>query len=117
MGGKRLSRCNKLADAGRRQFLRGGAFATAGMAIAMALPVQAQTKTAPGLTLVEYPSKRLANLGDLKPNEPLDVIYHDSAGPDGDIVGFSTTCPHKGFPLNYNADDHSFNCFRPILTF
>ena len=24
------------------------------------------------------------------------------AGPDGDIVGFSTICPHKGFPLSYN---------------
>ncbi|PAQ05389.1 arsenate reductase (azurin) small subunit [Mesorhizobium temperatum] len=105
-----MNRCNKLADVGRRQFLRGGAFAAGGMAIAVALPAQAQTKTAPGLALVEYPSKRLANLGDLKPNEPLDVSYHDSAGPDGDIVGFSTTCPHKGFPLNYNADDHSFNC-------
>ena len=105
-----MNRCNKLADVDRRQFLRGGAFAAAGMAIAVALPAQAQTKTAPGLALVEYPSKRLANLGDLKPNEPLDVSYHDSAGPDGDIVGFSTTCPHKGFPLNYNADDHSFNC-------
>ena len=29
-------------------------------------------------------------------------------GADGDVVGFSTTCPHKGFPLNYNAggQDH-----------
>ena len=25
-------------------------------------------------------------------------------GPDGDIVGFSTICPHKGFPLAYNSD-------------
>ena len=31
-------------------------------------------------------------------------------GPDGDIVGFSTICPHKGFPLKYSADDHTFNC-------
>ena len=32
------------------------------------------------------------------------------AGPDGDIVGFSTICPHKGFPLNYNKTDHTLNC-------
>ena len=31
-------------------------------------------------------------------------------GPDGDIVGFSTICPHKGFPLSYNKSDHTLNC-------
>ena len=31
-------------------------------------------------------------------------------GPDGDIVGFSTTCPHKGFPLAYNKADRTLNC-------
>ena len=121
-----MDRCNRLVDVGRRQFLRGSAFAAAGMATVVALPAQAQTKAAPGLALVEYPSNKLANVADLKPNEPLDVGYPDAdapgvllklgtrvaggAGPDGDIVGFSTICPHKGFPLNYNADDHSFNC-------
>ena len=29
---------------------------------------------------------------------------------DGDIVGFSTICPHKGFPLNYSKSDHTLNC-------
>ena len=32
------------------------------------------------------------------------------AGSDGDIVGFTTVCPHKGFPMSYNAADHTFNC-------
>ena len=32
------------------------------------------------------------------------------AGPDGDIVGFATLCPHKGFPLSYSAADSTFNC-------
>ena len=121
-----MDRCNKLVDVGRRQFLRGGAFAAAGMATAVALPAQAQTKSSRDLALVEYPSNKLANVADLKANEPLEVNYPDEnapgvllklgtkveggAGPDGDIVGFSTTCPHKGFPLNYSADDHSFNC-------
>jgi arsenite oxidase small subunit len=31
-------------------------------------------------------------------------------GPDGDIVGFTTLCPHKGYPLAYNAADRSLNC-------
>lgn len=122
-----MERCNKLVDIGRRQFLRGGAFAAAGAAAAVTLPAnQAQAQTAPALALVNYPSSRLANLSDLKPNEPMDVGYPDAdapgvllklgtrveggAGPDGDIVGFSTICPHKGFPLNYNPEDHSFNC-------
>jgi arsenite oxidase small subunit len=120
-----MERCNRLVDVGRRQFLRGSAFAAAGAAAAVSLPA-APAKAAPGLALVEYPSNRLANIADLKPNEPLDVGYPDDnapgallklgtrveggAGPDGDIVGFSTVCPHKGFPLNYNADDRTLNC-------
>ena len=86
---------------------------------------EAQAATVPNAR-VSYPTNRLANLADLKPNEPLEVAYPDAdspgvllklgtkvatgAGPDGDIVGFSTLCPHKGFPLRYAADDHSFNC-------
>ena len=31
-------------------------------------------------------------------------------GPDGDIVGFTTICPHKGFPLAYNPADKTLNC-------
>ena len=65
------------------------------------------------------PSNRLANVRDLKPNEPFDVAYPDNdapgvllklgkrvptgVGPDGDIVGFTTICPHKGYPLSFNA--------------
>jgi arsenite oxidase small subunit len=120
-----MQRCNKLVDIGRRQFLRGGAFAAAGAAAAVTLPA-APAKAAPGLALVEYPSNRLGNVGDLKVNEPIDVAYPDEnapgvllklgtrveggAGPDGDIVGFSTVCPHKGYPLSYIAGDHTFNC-------
>lgn len=98
--------------------------AAAGAATALALPSTAES--APALALVEYPSSRLANLSDLTLNEPLDVGYPDEnapgvllklgqrveggVGPDGDVVGFSTICPHKGFPLAYNPADHTFNC-------
>nr|ACS29283.1 AoxA [Sinorhizobium sp. GW3] len=63
---------------------------------------------------------------DLIVNEPVDVAYPDDGasgvlikfgakvdggvGPDGDIVGFSTVCPHKGFPLTYSPTEKTFNC-------
>lgn len=117
--------CDKLVDAGRRQFLRGGAMATVGAAASTVLPAsEAQAKPAPAR--VEYPSNRLANISQLKPNEPLDISYPDKnspgvliklgtrvpggVGPAGDIVAFSTLCPHKGFPLSYVAADKTLTC-------
>jgi arsenite oxidase small subunit len=83
-------------------------------------------RAAAGLALVEYPSNRLANISDLALNEPFDVNYPDEnapgvllkmgqaveggVGPDNDIVGFTTVCPHKGFPLSYNAERRTMNC-------
>lgn len=119
-----MKRCNTLVDVGRRQFLRGSALATAGAAVAATVPAQARAEAAKAR--VEYPSNRLGNISDLTENEPFEVAYPDAdapgvllkfgapveggAGPDGDIVGFSTVCPHKGFPLNYDSSDRSFNC-------
>ncbi|SMF54270.1 arsenite oxidase small subunit [Tistlia consotensis] len=119
-----MTRCSKLVDVGRRQFLRGGAIAAAGAAAAVAAPPPSRAAI-PGAR-VDYPSTRLANLADLKPDDPLDVAYPDDqapgvllklgrkveggVGPDGDIVGFTTTCPHKGFPLSYAAASRTFNC-------
>lgn len=117
-------KCNRLVDAGRRQFLRGGAMATAGAAAATVMGSQAKAQTA--LARVDYPSNRLANLADLKVNEPMDIAYPDAdspgvllklgqaapggVGPDGDVVAYSVLCPHKGWMLNYVAEDKSFNC-------
>jgi arsenite oxidase small subunit len=116
--------CRRLVDVGRRQFLRGGALATAGAAAATVMPAPAKAKPAPAR--VDYPLQRLANVSQLKPNAPLEISYPDKdspgvllklgarvpggAGPDGDIVAFSTLCPHKGFPLAYSADDKTLNC-------
>jgi arsenite oxidase small subunit len=119
-----MKRCSALINAGRRQFLaRAGAVAAGAAASAVRAP---QAKAAPSPARVEYPSNRLANVRDLKVNEPLNVSYPDTdapgvllklgarvpggAGPDGDIVGFSTICPHKGFPLSYHKSDHTLNC-------
>jgi arsenite oxidase small subunit len=85
-----------------------------------------EAKAAVAAARVSYPASRLANVADLKENLPLEVAYPDAdapgvllklgkpvpggVGPDGDIVGFTTVCPHKGFPLAYDAGDRTLNC-------
>ena len=119
-----MKRCPQMVDAGRRKFLLGTGAVTAGIAAAGALPHKAEA--APSTARLTYPSNRLANLKDLKLNEPFQVSYPDSdapgvllklgkeveggVGPDGDIVGFTTVCPHKGFPLSYHPEDKTFSC-------
>ena len=117
--------CDKLVDTGRRAFFARTAAVAAGAATTVAIPSGA-SRAAPSLALVNYPSSKLRNIGDLKPDEPKEITYPDAdspgvllklgrrveggAGPDGDIVAFSTMCPHKGFPLAYQADDKSLSC-------
>ena len=120
-----MTRCRALAEVGRRQFLRGGTMAAAGAAAVAMGGGEAKAAALPGAR-VSYPTNRLANLSELKPNEPLDVSYPDQdspgvviklgravpagVGPDGDVVAFSTLCPHKGFPLHYSAGEKAFDC-------
>ncbi|MDI7863703.1 arsenate reductase (azurin) small subunit [Rhizobiaceae bacterium n13] len=121
-----MHRCKAMADIGRRQFLRGSALVAAGATVAAAGAAPPHAKAAMPAARVEYPSNRLANVSELKMNEPLEVNYPDAdapgvllklgarveggVGPDGDIVGFCTICPHKGYPLAYSADNRTFNC-------
>lgn len=120
-----MKRCDAKVEFGRRQFLRGaGVAAVAGAAAATVSPGTAEAQPMPAR--VNYPSAKLSNVKDLKVNTAREVAYPDKdapgvliklgvkvadgAGPDGDIVGFSTVCPHKGFPLNYSAADKTLNC-------
>jgi arsenite oxidase small subunit len=119
-----MKRCDKLAEVGRRRFLS-GALAVAAAAPAATLFAEKAKATTGGARL-DYPTSRLANVSELKADEPFDVTYpdenapgvliklgkrvHGGVGPDGDIVGFTTVCPHKGFPLAYNAADKTMNC-------
>ncbi len=119
-----MSGCDMLVDAGRRAFFARSAAVAAGAAATAAIPVG--SRAAPSLALVTYPTSKLANLRDLKINEPRDISYPDAespgvllklgsrveggAGPAGDIVAFSTLCPHKGFPLNYVGSDKTLSC-------
>jgi len=119
-----MKHCNGLVDAGRRRFLSGGATAAVGAAAALVPAAPAQA--APSLARVTYPSTRLHNVRELRVDDPVQVSYPDDdspgviiklgqrvaggVGPDGDIVAFSTLCPHKGFPLVYLAQDRTLNC-------
>jgi arsenite oxidase small subunit len=119
-----MKNCPKMIDAGRRVFLSGAGFAAAGAAAATVMPSTAQSALAPAR--VDYPSRKIASVRDLKVNEPISVTYPDQdapgvllklgkrvptgIGPEGDIVGFSTMCPHKGFALAYNKMDRTLNC-------
>jgi len=120
-----MSGCSKLVDIGRRQFLRRGTMAAAGLATATVMPTE-QAEAAPANAQIDYPSNRLANVADVKVNEPMDIEYPDAdspgaliklgqaveggVGPDGDIVAFSTLCPHKGWGLTYSSKDRAYNC-------
>lgn len=120
-----MPKCDKLVDVGRRQFLRGGATAAVG-GVAVTMIATREASATPALARIDYPSMRLASLKDLKVDQPVEIAYPDDAspgvllklgkaveggvGPDGDIVAFSTICPHKGFPLAYVAADKSLNC-------
>ncbi|RNJ51112.1 arsenate reductase (azurin) small subunit [Methylocystis hirsuta] len=117
-----MKRHNTSFGVGRRRFLESIAVVGA----AAATPSAGAARAAQAQARVEYPSNRLANIRDLKVNEPLSVAYPDDdapgvlvklgrsapngVGPDADIVGFSTICPHRGVPLSYSGDDRTFNC-------
>jgi arsenite oxidase small subunit len=119
-----VKKCQRMVDIARRNFLTGAGIAAAGAAAATVVTTEA--KAAPSGARVNYPSNRLGNIRDLKVDEPLSVAYPDNdapgmilklgkrvpsgVGPEGDIVGFTTACPHKGFPLAYNKADRTLNC-------
>ena len=74
-----MKRCDALIDAGRRKFLTGAGVVAAGAA-ASAVPVP-EANAAPAPARVTYPSNRLANVRDLKIDEPLPVSYPDKDAP------------------------------------
>lgn len=121
-----MTRCRMLAEVGRRQFLRGGGTAAVAATAATLVPGATTRAATPAAARVTYPANRLANLADLKIDEPLEVAYPDAdapgvllklgrpvpggVGPERDVVGFTTLCPHKGYPLQYDASDRTLNC-------
>jgi len=112
--------CSKRIEMGRRAFLKGGAAAAA------AAGTHQAASAGSGLAQISYPSNRLANVSDLETDVPLPITYPDAdspgvllklgrpveggAGSNRDIVAFSTLCPHKGWPLVFNAGDRTLTC-------
>ena len=101
----------------RRQFLMySGTAAVAASTISISLfPGEAQAKA----RVVTYPRKKVAQLSQLKDNQPLDFNYPDDGsnsqcfvvnmggakagggvGPRRDVVAFSYLCTHQGGPMN-----------------
>jgi len=121
-----MKRCRLMVEVGRRQFLRGSVTTAAAAAAATAVGGRAEAVVPRGGAIPEYPRVRLANVRDLEVNVPLEVSYPDEdapgvllklgrpvpggVGPGGDIVGFSTVCPHKGFPLHYVGEERTLDC-------
>lgn len=120
-----MSRCSKMVDLGRRQFLRGGAVAAAGAATATVMPAL-PARAAPANAIIDYPSNKLGNVAALTINEPINIEYPDKnspgvllklgqpveggVGPDGDIVAYSVLCPHRGWQMSYDSTDRTLNC-------
>jgi arsenite oxidase small subunit len=130
--GKTGEGCQYLVDVGRRHFLKSAVLAAT---VAVTPRGIAQTTDkAPANTSAKspshgggsYPGIRIGNLKDLKLNTPVTIAYPDAAspgvllklgsrveggaGPESDVVAFSTLCAHKGYPLNYNAESRTLNC-------
>ncbi len=121
-----MTRCRLMVEVGRRQFLRGSLTTATAAAAAAAVGRGAEAAAPRGGAVPDYPRVRLANVRDLRIDEPLEVAYPDEdapgvllklgkrvpggVGPDGDIVGFTTICPHKGFPLHYVKEERTLDC-------
>ena len=75
-----MERCDLLVDVGRRRFLSGAGVAAAGAAASTLLSPPTAAAAVP-TARVNYPSTKLGNVKDLKPNEPMNVAYPDADAP------------------------------------
>ncbi|ARJ68651.1 hypothetical protein [Paracoccus contaminans] len=97
--------CPKIIDTGRRRFLQGGALGAVGVAASSVLPA-APARAQPSLARVAYPSKRLANLADLKLDEPLDIAYPiDTARPKETFMIFGSPRGTQGNVISAGTNE------------
>ncbi len=113
----------------RRQFLKATGGAAAGLSVAGNVPGPAQAASPPadlGRTALPFPTRPVARLAQLQVNIPLAFSYPDAAspcavikmgapvpggaGPDHDVVAYSTLCTHMGCPVAYDAKARTFKC-------
>jgi arsenite oxidase small subunit len=96
-----MNRCERVISIGRRRFLTGAGIAAAGAA-ATQLPVK-PAKAAPAAAGVHYPSARLANVRDLKIDEPISVAYPDGNAP-GILLKFGKRVQRALAPMAMSSD-------------
>ncbi len=102
----------------RRQFLFYSATAVSTVALSSVFPGSGAVLGAEAL-FAKYPKKKIVSLADLRQDTPIDFLYPNDdatyaqcfivklgekagggAGPDQDIVAFSSLCTHMGGLLN-----------------
>lgn len=109
----------------RRMFFKVSGAGAAGVAVSASGAASAAQVEA-GRTTLPYPRKPVAMVAALKVNEAVAFTYPDDAspctllklgrrvaggaGPDGDIVAFSSLCTHMGCPVSYDAQARAFKC-------
>jgi arsenite oxidase small subunit len=112
----------------RRNFLKisGGAAAGASVSVAgLAHAGKAEAHDV-GRATLPYPAKPVAMARSMPVNQAVPFSYPDAsspcaaiklgypvkggAGPDGDIVAYSTLCTHMGCPVAYDTTEKTFKC-------
>lgn len=101
----------------RREFLLGSGVTVATTIVLSAIPGFLRAENHAALQVVGYPRKRIAEVGALKKDKPVDFQYphnhpncagfivklgeeaSSGVGPDKDIVAFNSLCPHMGGSL------------------
>jgi arsenite oxidase small subunit len=114
----------------RRIFLKAGGSVAArfGAMGAALVPTGARADVPPGTTAtnLSYPKRSIGKLAGMPLNQPVPFSYPDSsspcvalrmgsavldgAGPNKDIVAYSTLCTHMGCPVQYDAESKVFKC-------
>lgn len=111
----------------RRNFLKLGGTAAAGVGVAVAGIGSSEAAVAEaGKTTLPYKAKPLGRATALRVNSPVNFSFPDASspcalvkigapvpggvGPDRDIVAYSVLCTHQGCPVSYEPESKTFKC-------
>jgi arsenite oxidase small subunit len=114
------------AQFSRRSFLKLGGGAVATGTVAAVAPGANAAPTDTSKTILPYPRKVVGIAKSMAENTPVAFSYPDAAspctalklgkpvpggaGPERDIVAYSTLCTHMGCPVSYDAATKVFKC-------
>ena len=98
----------------RRGFLKAATLAV-GAGVASPLLASGNSTNKIG-ALLDYPTKKVASLRELKKNRQMSFNYPDENSPcqavyiNGEVKAYSILCTHKGCPTMYDEKEQTFNC-------